>query len=355
MPPARWINDPVGCFYEDGWYHVFYQHNPYGNRWGNMHWGHARSRDNVNWEHLPVAVWPDNDKGEDHCYSGSAVRDGNGNLQLWYTSVSKVRAKDRDKGKLDWVFNGQVMLKPMDKDYIRWGKTTDDPVNAPTLPNNIDGYAWNKYIRDPSFFKVGERTFMILGITGKGVPIYEAENRDLTQWKYRGEMYGPNWDCVQMIPFAGDKWIYIYNKSYIAGTFDPDTAKFTPLKGAKLRELHEGGKFSYVVSYAINDKKETSLYTWLKPKGKGWAGCISLPTRLSLTDDGKLIQKPVPELAKLRGEHAATVVSGERKVVAKGNAVEIQATFKNVGSGKCGLRICGNERQEEKREEEKKG
>jgi fructan beta-fructosidase len=349
MAPARWINDPVGCFYEDGWYHVFYQHNPYENRWGHMHWGHARSRDNVHWEHLPIAVWPDYDKGEDHCYSGSAVRDGNGNLQLWYTSVSKVRAKDKEKtkgrgkGKLDWVFNGQVMLKPMDKDYIRWGKSTDDPVNAPTLANNIDGYPWNKYIRDPSFFKVGERTFMILGITGKGVPIYEAENKDLTQWKYRGEMYGPNHDCVQMIPFAGDKWVYIYNKSYIAGTFDPDTAKFTPLKGAKLRELNEGGDFSYVGSYAINDQGETSLYTWLKPTGKGWAGCVSLPTRLSLTDDGKLIQKPVAELAKLRGAHAAAAVSGERKAVATGNAVEIKATFKNVGSGKCGLRIGGND------------
>ena len=166
LPEARWINDPNGAFYADGWYHVFYQHNPYGNKWGHIHWGHARSRDNVTWERLPIAVWPSVEKGEDHCYSGCAVRDGNGELQLWYTSVSKPRAKDKGKGKLAWVFNGQVMLKPMDKDYIKWGKTTVDPVNAPTLPNNIDGYGWNAYIRDPAFFQCRRPYFHAVGHHG---------------------------------------------------------------------------------------------------------------------------------------------------------------------------------------------
>jgi len=64
LPEARWINDPNGAFFADGWYHVFYQHNPYGNGWGHMHWGHARSRDNVTWERLPVGVWPCTEKGE---------------------------------------------------------------------------------------------------------------------------------------------------------------------------------------------------------------------------------------------------------------------------------------------------
>jgi hypothetical protein len=82
MPEAQRMNDPIGAFFADGWFHVFYQSNPYDTGWGHMHWGHARSRDNVIWERLPVAVWPTTEKGEDHCYSGSTVKDGYGNWRV---------------------------------------------------------------------------------------------------------------------------------------------------------------------------------------------------------------------------------------------------------------------------------
>ena len=57
-PPANWTNDPNGTIYYKGWHHLFYQLNPTAPRGGNQHWGHARSRDLVNWEHLPIALWP---------------------------------------------------------------------------------------------------------------------------------------------------------------------------------------------------------------------------------------------------------------------------------------------------------
>ncbi len=82
-PDIGWMNDPNGFSFFNGEYHLFYQYNPYDIKWGPMHWGHAKSKDFVNWDRLPVALAPDDEiKGQ--CFSGTAICDGDKHI-LMYT------------------------------------------------------------------------------------------------------------------------------------------------------------------------------------------------------------------------------------------------------------------------------
>src|ERR1051326_8876555 len=88
-PPANWTNDPNGTLYYRGWHHLFYQLNPFAARIGNQHWGHARSRDLVNWEHLPIAISPSADRGETAIFSGGATMSADGRPRVFYTSIGR--------------------------------------------------------------------------------------------------------------------------------------------------------------------------------------------------------------------------------------------------------------------------
>ena len=121
-PLYGWMNDANGLVYKDGEYHLYFQYNPYGSKWGNMHWGHSVSKDLVHWEHLAPAIARDT---LGHIFSGSSIVDqenvagyGVESILVFYTSAS-------DK-------NGQVQCLAFSKDngrtFIKYEK---NPILCP--------------------------------------------------------------------------------------------------------------------------------------------------------------------------------------------------------------------------------
>ena len=110
-----WLNDPNGLVFFDGEYHLFYQHNPYGWNWGNMHWGHAVSADLVHWKELPIALYPR--RFGDWCFSGSAVVDGK-SLAAAFTSTGRGEciAFSNDRGRTWTDYKGDPVVKHSGRD-----------------------------------------------------------------------------------------------------------------------------------------------------------------------------------------------------------------------------------------------
>ena len=128
-PLYGWMNDPNGMVYKDGEYHLYFQYNPYGSKWGNMHWGHAVSKDLVHWEHLEPAIARD---PVGHIFSGSSVIDkkntagfGKNAIIAIYTNNSvnhdevQCIAYSNDNGRTFTKYEGNPVLTPFDglKDF----------------------------------------------------------------------------------------------------------------------------------------------------------------------------------------------------------------------------------------------
>jgi len=299
--PANWINDPNGPIFHNGYYHMFYQHNPYGDQWGHMHWGHLRSRDLVNWERLPIALWPSLETGEEHIFSGCAVTTSSGQPLIFYTSIKK--GKSASDFAEQWAAVG-------DKDLITWQKHPANPILAESLHGNVKVYDW----RDPFIFLHRGRTFMVLGGNlnhGKGgqavVNLYEATNKDLTAWKYHGVLFThpdpkvPNIECPNFELVRG-KFVLIISPhgkvQYFVGDFDLTAYKFKSEK----QGLIDASSTYYAPNSMVDPQGRRLMWGWLKgfKAGLGWNGCHSLPRVLKLGKDGDLTQSPAPELTALR-------------------------------------------------------
>ena len=131
------MNDPNGFIYYKGYYHLFYQYFPYGPRWGTMHWGHAVSRDLVNWEHKGLALYPTCSEDQNGCFSGSAV-EFQGKLYLVYTGVryEAVNPEDPHTCLEDQFESAQLMISSEDGFHFDNQKDKEVIIPPITIPGD---------------------------------------------------------------------------------------------------------------------------------------------------------------------------------------------------------------------------
>jgi fructan beta-fructosidase len=200
-PLKHWMNDPNGMVYYQGEYHLFYQYHPESTVWGPMHWGHAVSKDLVNWEELPIALFPD-EFGT--IFSGSAVIDwkntsGLGSLENppMVAIFTYHDAEAEKTGAID--FQTQGLAYSLDK-----GRTWKKYANNPVMLN-----PGKRDFRDPkvSWNSKANKWIMVLA-EGQEIGFYSSEN--LLNWKLEshfGQGWGNHsgvWECPDLISLPVD-------------------------------------------------------------------------------------------------------------------------------------------------------
>ena len=359
-PAYGWMNDPNGMFYKDGVYHLFYQHNPYGSMWGNMHWGHATSTDLVTWEHHGDAISPD---ALGTIFSGSCVVDkdntagfGAGAVIAFYTSAS-----DRQV---------QSMAYSLDN-----GKTFKKYARNPILTST------QRDFRDPKviWHEDTKKWIMVLAV-GQEMEIYSSA--DLKSWTLESKFgegqgaHGGVWECPDLIelPIEGTelkKWVLVCNLNpggpfggsatqYFVGTFDGK--RFVNESPAVTKWMDWGKDHYAAVTWSDAPDNRRIAIAWMS----NWQYANDVPTSqyrspnfvprdLSLfTVDGEtyLQSAPSPELLKLRdiSKKRSFKVNGTRTIkdMIAGNegAYEIELTIENQYADVIGFRLYNDKGEE---------
>lgn len=361
-PAYGWMNDPNGMFYKDGVYHLYFQYNPYGSVWGNMHWGHSTSTDLMHWNFEGCAIVPD---AWGAIFSGSCVVDHNNTagfgkeaVVAFYTS-----AKSTPWGDIQM----QSMAYSLDN-----GKTFTKYEGNPILTSS------EKDFRDPKVFwyAPGKHWVMILAV-GQHMEIYSSVN--LKEWKKESEFgamqgaHGGVWECPDLveIPVEGTrekKWVLICNLNpggpfggsaaqYFVGSFDGK--KFVNESPTQTKWM-DWGKDNYAtVTWNNAPDGRCIALGWMS----NWQYANNVPTRqyrsantlardLTLYREGQelyLKSTPSSEVKKARGKKVSIPsfkVSEKHEMVnlfeEKQGAYEVEIVIQNAGASKIAFSLLND-------------
>lgn len=211
--PKGWINDPNGFIYYKGKYHLFYQHFPYADRWGTMHWGHAISGDLVHWEHQDIALFPTKYEDQNGCFSGSAIEHED-RLYLFYTGVhyDKIDPEDIHLALDDQFASAQMMITS--EDGMHFDNFHDKKVIIPPIADPRIGH--RTHARDPKVWRGTDAWYLVFGSsTGerRGELVF-YKSSDLVEWEFVNtacseKLPGWMWECPDYFRTEGGEVLLI--------------------------------------------------------------------------------------------------------------------------------------------------
>lgn len=359
-PAYGWMNDANGLVYKDGEYHLYFQYNPYGSKWGNMHWGHSVSKDLVHWTHEQPAIARDT---MGHIFSGSCVVDHNNTagfgkdaIIAFYTSHKGLPGNHQRQQ--------QCIAYSLDNGRT-YTKYEGNPVVTP-----FDGL---ENFRDPKvFWYAPQNKWVMIVSADKNMRFYES--KDLKKWNYMSEWgagYGPQpnqFECPDFFEMAVDgnaqhkKWVMIVNINpgfvyggsgtmYFVGQFDGH--KFTCDTAPNDVKWLDWGKDHYATVTYSNTPGRIIAMPWMSnwqyanlTPTQQFRSQNALPRELKLytADNGELLVSaaPVKETEALRNK-ATDLGSFEGEKQAKidnEGAFELDFDLQAGTADKCGVEIA---------------
>jgi fructan beta-fructosidase len=347
--------------YYKGEYHLFYQHNPNDIVWGPMYWGHAVSRDLINWQHLPIALYPD-DIGD--IFSGSAVIDWKNTAGFGKEAMVAIFTHDA-QGR-----QHQSLAYSLDRGRT-WQKYQGNPIIE--VPKNL------RHFRDPKVFWYGdaESGHWMMAVAGGNVILFFS-SPDLKTWKPTGGFgfgYGSTqgvWETPDLFELPVDggpdtRWVLSVGvgnggpaegsgTQYFIGDFDG--RNFTSENPKEKVLWADFGADFYAAQSWSNEPGSRRLWIgWMNNwryanhiPTSTWRGALSIPREVGLTrtpDGIRLIQKAIKELEELRANHYQwrdENISSNTDLLTniQGETIEIVAEFQveqNMDADRLGLRV----------------
>ncbi|MBM3840773.1 MAG: levanase [Verrucomicrobia bacterium] len=364
-PERNWMNDPNGMVFFKGEYHLFYQYNPFGDKWGHMSWGHAVSRDLVHWEHLPVALPEENGV---MIFSGSAVVDWKNTSGFGQDGAPPLVA----------IYTGHYTKRPLQNQHIAY--STDRGRTWTKFSGNPVLDIGEKDFRDPKVFWHEPTRRWVMAVAWpvkRNVRFYASPN--LKQWTHLSD-FGPTgstngiWECPDLFPVrlegkpGESKWVLIVNVGsgapaggsgcqYFVGDFDG--TRFTLDEASQLPLWADYGRDFYAAVSWSDIPKHDGRRLWIGWMSNWeyagvvptspWRSAMSLPRELLLrrVDEGfRLLQTPVRELRKLRSQHVRNrggtvdeIAQWLRQKNVRGAQLEIDVDFEVRGAAAFGLKV----------------